>query len=311
MKKALKVIAAAALCLSLSACGSAPGSENANTLHYTYKNESIEVKAAPQRIVALSAPLLNMVYAVGGTSVGRPATTSPIPPEAENLPQIGHVQNINVEQLIALKPDLVIGEKSQSRKLENLMESNHIPHIFINYDGINDNVPLIEFLGRIYGTEKKAEALIQKYQTDLKDIEGKAAAQKTPARIAVLRATGKSVTAETPQSICASMTELLKMDNVITAHKELSLQDKTVPYSLEQLAADDPDIIFIVTMGKVDAINKKLNEEMRSNPAWNHLRAVQDNRVYFLPNDLFLMNPGLRTPEALEQLYNLAYGGQG
>lgn len=308
MNKVLKAIAAAALCLSLSACSSQNTAEQSNLIHYSYKNESIDVQNTPKRILTLTSPLLNMAYAIGGSSIARPFTTVPIPPEAESLPQIGHVQNINVEQLISMKPDLVIGEKSQSKKLENLLESNHIPHIFINYDGINDNIPLIQFLGQIYGKEDRAKELINKYQTDLQAIEDKATAQNTPAKVAVLRATGKSVTAETPQSICASMTELLKMNNVITAHKELPLEDKTVPYSLEQLAADDPDIIFIVTMGKIDSINQKLNEEMRSNPAWNHLRAVQNDKVYFLPNELFLMNPGLRTPEALEKLYELAYG---
>jgi len=60
-----------------------------------------------------------------------------------------------------------------------------------------------------------------------------------------------------------------------------------VPYSLEQLSADDPDIIFVVTMGRAEEINKKLDEEMRANPAWMHLKAVQTNQVHFLPYDLF------------------------
>ena len=104
------------------------------------------------------------------------------------------------------------------------------------------------------------------------------------------------------------MVDMLKMNNVITAHKDLKLDSKTVPYSLEQLSADDPDVIFIVTMGKQDEINKSLDSSMRNNPAWAHLKAVQENHVYFLEPNLFLMNPGVRTPEALEKLYQLAYG---
>ena len=48
---------------------------------------------------------------------------------------------------------------------------------------------------------------------------------------------------------------------------------------------------------------------MRSNPAWNHLKAVENHKVFFLPSDLFLLNPGVRTPEAMEKLYDLAYNG--
>ena len=307
MKKLLTAAAAAVLCLSLSACGtSQPSSKSGNGLTYTYKNETVSMQSAPQRIITLSAPLLNMAYAVDGTSIARPETTSPIPEAAKSLPTLGHVQNINMETLVGMKPDLVLGEKNQNGKLESLLKSSKIPYVLIQYDGINDNVPLLQFMGQIYNKQDKADAVIKKYEEGIKAVEDKAAA-KTPAKVAVLRATGKDVTAETPKSICASMVEMMKMDNVITNHKDIKLDSKTVPYSLEQLSADDPDTIFIVTMGKQDEINKKLDESMRSNPSWAHLKAVQNNHVYFLEPDLFLMNPGIRTPEALEKLYTLVY----
>lgn len=307
MKKFLAAAAAAALCLALTACGSTKSDGGNGNVTYTYKDQTITMKAAPKRVVELSAPLLNMAYAVGGTSVARPETSSPIPEEAKSLPTLGHVQNINMETLVGMKPDLVLGEKNQNSKLESLLKSNKIPYLLIQYDGINDNVPLLRFMGQLYDQKAKADNVIKTYEDSVKAVEDKAAA-KTPAKVAVLRATGKDVTAETPKSICASMVEMLKMDNVITSHKDIKLDSKTVPYSLEQLSADDPDTIFIVTMGRQDEINKKLDESMRNNPSWAHLKAVQNKHVYLLEPDLFLMNPGIRTPEAMEKLYKLAYG---
>lgn len=307
MKKFLACVAAAALCLSLSACGGS-GAGSQSGLSYTYKDQTISVKAAPQRVVTLSAPLLNMAYAVGGTSQARPETTSPIPEEAKSIPTIGHVQNINMEALVGMKPDLVLGEKNQNSKLESLLQSNKIPYVLIQYDGINDNVPLLKFMGQVYNKQEQADKVIKTYEDGVKAVIDKASAEKTPAKVAVLRATGKDVTAETPKSICASMVDMLKMNNVITSHKDMKLDSKTVPYSLEQLSADDPDTIFIVTMGKQSEINKKLDESMRNNPSWAHLKAVQNNRVFFLESNLFLMNPGVKTPEALQKLYDLAYG---
>lgn len=307
MKKFLAAAAAAALCLALTACGSTKSDGGNGNVTYTYKDQTITMKAAPKRVVELSAPLINMAYAVGGTSVARPETSSPIPEEAKSLPTLGHVQNINMETLVGMKPDLVLGEKNQNSKLESLLKSNKIPYLLIQYDGINDNVPLLKFMGQIYDQQAKADNVVKTYEEGVKAVEDKAAA-KTPAKVAVLRATGKDVTAETPKSICASMVEMLKMDNVITSHKDIKLDSKTVPYSLEQLSADDPDTIFIVTMGRQDEINKKLDESMRNNPSWAHLKAVQNKHVYFLEPDLFLMNPGIRTPQAMEKLYKLAYG---
>ncbi len=304
MKKIIACLMAVVSCVVLTACGGGAASQQGKT--FTYKDQTVTVKAQPQRVVTLTTPLLNMAYAVGGNSLAKATTKSPIPDAAKDLPELGQTSHIDMEKLVSLTPDLVIGEKSQNQKLESLLKSNNLPYVLINYDGIKDNVPLMKFLGEIYGTQDKAQAAIDTYEKGVKAAEDEAA-KYTPARIAILRATGKDVTAETPESITASMAEALKMNNVITAHKELKLSDKTVPYSLEQLAADDPDIIFIVTMGKAEEINKKLDQEMRENPAWNHLKAVQNNKVYFLPYELFLMNPGVKTPEAMQQLVDLAY----
>lgn len=293
-------------CVVLTACGGATAGQSSSEKTLTYKDQTVTLKAQPQRVVTLTTSLLNMAYAVGGNSIAKATTKSPIPDAAKDLPELGQTAHIDMEKLVGLNPDLVIGEKAQNQKLESLLQSNKLPYVLINYDGINDNVPLMKFLGTVYGTEDKANAAIATYEKGVKAAQDEAA-KYTPAHIAILRATGKDVTAETPQSITASMAAALKMDNVITNHKELKLSDKTVPYSLEQLSADNPDIIFIVTMGKADEINKKLDQEMRENPAWSSLKAVENHKVYFLPYDLFLLNPGIRTPEAMQKLVDLAY----
>lgn len=307
--KFLLAAALSAAVIGISGCGGNTSSSS-NGIQYTYKDQSITVAAKPQRVIELSAPLLNMAYAVGGTSIARPNTTSEIPEAAQNLPEIGRVSHINMEQLVGLSPDLVIGEKTQNSKIADQLKSNHIPYILINYDGLNDNIDVLKFLGKIYGTEEKTDKLIADYQSKMDELEKKsqAAASSHPVKVAVLRATGKDVTVETPKSICASMTLLLHMNNVVMEHSNAANTDaKTIPYSLEQLSADNPDIIFIVTMGKPDEINASLNKSMRDNPAWSSLQAVQNNKVYTLDSQDYLMNPGIHTPEAMEHLYKLAY----
>ena len=61
-------------------------------------------------------------------------------------------------------------------------------------------------------------------------------------------------------------------------------------------------------MGKEEDITKAMEKDMTSNPAWNHLKAVQNNKVIYLPSKLFLLNPGLQTPEAMARLVQDAYG---
>lgn len=47
---------------------------------------------------------------------------------------------------------------------------------------------------------------------------------------------------------------------------------------------------------------------MISNPAWKELQAVKNNKVFYLPSNLFLLNPGLQVPQAMAQLVEDAYG---
>ena len=293
--------------LALAGCGKSTSSSSATTKELTFNGQTYTVPKDPQKIAVLSNSVLSMLYAVDGKAISRVNTTDSLPPEIEALPALGQTANINMEQLLGLNPDLVLGLENQHKKYEAQLQSSKIPTVLINYDGIKDNVPLLTFLGELTNHQDKAKTVIATYENNIAKVKDAVKGQQ-PARVAVLRATGKGVTAETDAAITASMVKELGMTNVVTSHLDKTTTDKTVPYSLETLAADDPDIIFVVTMGKEEEITKAMKKAMTDNPAWANLKAVQNNRVVYLPSKLFLLNPGLQTPEAMARLVKEAYG---
>ena len=308
MKKILLgSIALVMIVLALAGCGKSTSSSSATTKELTFNGQTYTVPKDPQKIAVLSNSVLSMLYAVDGKAISRVNTTDSLPPEIEALPALGQTANINMEQLLGLNPDLVLGLENQHKKYEAQLQSSKIPTVLINYDGIKDNVPLLTFLGELTNHQDKAKTVIATYENNIAKVKDAVKGQQ-PARVAVLRATGKGVTAETDASITASMVKELGMTNVVTSHLDKTTTDKTLPYSLETLAADDPDIIFVVTMGKEEEITKAMKKAMTDNPAWANLKAVQNNRVVYLPSKLFLLNPGLQTPEAMARLVKEAYG---
>ena len=308
MKKLLLgSIALVMIVLALAGCGKSTSSSSATTKELTFNGQTYTVPKDPQKIAVLSNSVLSMLYAVDGKAISRVNTTDSLPPEIEALPALGQTANINMEQLLGLNPDLILGLENQHKKYEAQLQSSKIPTVLINYDGIKDNVPLLTFLGELTNHQDKAKTVIATYENNIAKVKDAVKGQQ-PARVAVLRATGKGVTAETDASITASMVKELGMTNVVTSHLDKTTTDKTVPYSLETLAADDPDIIFVVTMGKEEEITKAMKKAMTDNPAWANLKAVQNNRVVYLPSKLFLLNPGLQTPEAMARLVKEAYG---
>ena len=306
-KLLLGSIALVMIVLALAGCGKTTSSSSATTKELTYNGQTYTVPKDPQKIAVLSNSVLSMLYAVDGKAISRVSTTDSLPPEIEALPVLGQTANINMEQLLGLNPDLVLGLENQHKKYESQLQSSKIPTVLINYDGIKDNVPLIKFLGALTNHEDKATTLANTYESNVNKVKDAVKSQQ-PTRVAVLRATGKGVTAETDAAITASMVKDLGMTNVVSAHLDKTTTDKTVPYSLETLAADNPDIIFVVTMGKEEEITKAMKKAMTDNPAWANLKAVQNNRVVYLPSKLFLLNPGLQTPEAMARLVKEAYG---
>lgn len=294
------------LLIVVTGCNKTTSTSSEATKDITFKSVTYTVPNNPKRISVLSNSLLSMLYAVDGTAISRVTTNDPLPEPLEALPSLGHTTNINMEELIALQPDLVLGLENQHKKYKSQLQSSKIPSILITYDGINDNVPLLSFLGVVTNHEDKAKDVVATYERKIQTVKNAIAAQ-SPARVAVLRATGKGVTAETENAITASMIKELGMTNVVTTHLTSSTTDKTVPYSLENLAADDPDIIFVVTMGKEEEITKSMKQAMTDNPAWSHLKAVTNDRVVYLPSKLFLLNPGLQTPEAMARLVKETY----
>lgn len=308
MKKLLLgSIALVMIVLALAGCGKSTSSSSATTKELTFNGQTYTVPKDPQKIAVLSNSILSMLYAVDGKAISRVSTTDKLPPEIEALPALGQTANINMEQLLGLNPDLVLGLENQHKKYEAQLQSSKIPAVLINYDGIKDNVPLLTFLGELTNHQDKAKTVIATYENNIAKVKDSVKSQQ-PARVAVLRATGKGVTAETDAAITASMVKELGMTNVVSAHLDKTTTDKTVPYSLETLAADNPDIIFVVTMGKEEEITKSMKKAMTDNPAWANLKAVQNNRVIYLPSKLFLLNPGLQTPEAMARLVKEAYG---
>ena len=71
------------------------------------------------------------------------------------------------------------------------------------------------------------------------------------------------------------MVKELGMTNVVTSHLDGTTKDKRYRILLKTLTADNPDIIFVVTMGKEEEITKAMKKAMTDNPAWANLKAVQ------------------------------------
>ena len=258
----------------------------------------------PERVVSLSPSYLGLIEAVDGKIIGRATSkTGTIPESMKSVAEVGFVYNVNTESVVGLKPDLVLASKSQHEKLIPLLESNKINVVEFDAKTYDEVKKTITMLGDIYGTADEAKAENAALDNQINEIIKKLPKDKK--KIVIMHATASSVTVEGSRSIAGCVSDILGFDNVAAASLK-GKSDKT-PYSMESLVGQDPEVIFITSMGKADEIENRLRADFKNNPAWNSLKAVREGHVYVLPENLFLINPGLQYPEAVKFMAQQVY----
>lgn len=293
------------LCLYISGCCMLTKENGSNSVtKITDDNQRIvTLKKVPQRIVVLSPSFLELVQAVDGKVVGRAKTQlGKVPDFAKDAEEVGYIFNINVEKIIELKPDVVIAYKGMHERYLHTLESNNIPVVVLSLKSYEDVKHSLLVLGKIMHDEDKSKAVADKLDSDIQNTVSKL--PKSERSVAILHTTNMGITLEKESSIAGCCAKMLGLQNIVQGNTKpvsgpMGTQPDMAPYSLEDLLQKNPQIIFITSMGAKEDIEGKLKSELMSNEAWNSLDAVKNKQVFYLPDKLFLLNPGLHYPEAV------------
>ena len=259
----------------------------------------------PQRIVLLTASFVNMMHAVGGDFVAWANSPSDVGAEAaRGKKTVGYTYQVDMEALLREEPDLVIGLLGLHNRLQQPLAENHIPFLLLSLASFEDVKRAVAILADVSGRHAEGQALIAGMEQDM---EATAAAVPHEAySFAVIHGTAQSVTIEGNGSIACDTAARLGLQN---AFGDLSSPTGgfLLPFSMEQLVEKNPDILFLTTMVMPGKEQEAFKDNLMAHPSWASLKAVQEGRVYFLPQKYFLMSPGVEYPQALrfmaEQLY--------
>jgi iron complex transport system substrate-binding protein len=119
----------------------------------------VQLTGPAQRVISLAPHVTELLFAAGaGRHVVGVSQFSDYPEEAGHIPQIGDSQQLDIERIVALKPDLLVVWQSgnSNRQLEQLRQLG-IP-IFYSEPRKLDDIPAnISRLGHLLGTAPVAE----------------------------------------------------------------------------------------------------------------------------------------------------------
>lgn len=128
---------------------------------------------AAQRIATLSPGATELTYAAGaGDQVVAVVSYSDYPPEAKQVASVGSHTRIDLEKLVGLAPDLVIGWMTGNpvEQLETL-EALGMPVFYIEPRDMNGVASAIERLARLAGTEAAGQAVADNFRTTMSALE--------------------------------------------------------------------------------------------------------------------------------------------
>lgn len=269
--------------------------------------EEVTIKKNPQRVIVLQNSLLEIWDQAGGKVVGRvEGSEDKIVENAMSAEVVGSMGAPSLEKILSLEPDLVIisGSYTAQREMVPLFTQNNIQVINLDNDLIEDYYKTVRLFTAITEREDLYEHHVNDIKKKVDEIIAKAPRDKDYKAV-IIFATAKNTTVRDSSSMVGEMLKDLNVGN-ISDSVETGADTRT--FSLEKILQEDPDFIFVQTMGSdLEKITERLKSDALDNPAWASLTAVKEDRYIVLPKDLYLYKPNDRYPEAYEGLAKMIY----
>jgi iron complex transport system substrate-binding protein len=136
---------------------------------------SVTWSAGPERIVALSPHLVEIAYAAGaGAQLAAAVRFSDYPPDAARLPRVGDAARIDLERVLAIKPDLVLGWRSgnPAGDLQRLERRGF--RVFVTEPRrLTDIARVLRLIGTLAHTREVAETAAARFEAELEMLRAK------------------------------------------------------------------------------------------------------------------------------------------
>lgn len=245
--------------------------------------QSVSVAAPTKRIVSLSPHATELLFSAGaGANVVGVTQESDYPIAAQKIPKVGTYNQISLEAILRLKPDLVVTwqDAAQAKEINRLKQLG-IP-VFVSHPLKLEDIPKeIIALGKLNQTENTAQKNTQSFTNNVKTLRSQYQNKK---KVQTLVAVSESpLYTVSNQSFLGQLIILCGGENVFAKIKTPAAQ-----VGKEAVMRTQAQVI-ITTLPKYDA---NLWQTMR-------LPASQNNRIYTISNS---NRPTLRLISAANQI---------
>lgn len=322
-KKSVSLLLVLAMVLSLAACGSGgqtnPSSDGAGTAEGTQQPDTaqpaedttvtvtdmtgreITLDEPATRVVALTASDCEILYALGAGEalVGR-GEYCDWPSEVLDAPSVQSGADTNIEQIIALEPQvLLMSTMAQTEEQIAALENAGIRVVVSDAQDIEGVYTAITLIGALMGRETEAAALVSGMRDTFAAITEQSTGDGSETVYFEVSPLQWGLWAAGSGTFMDEIAQMLGLTNAFADVTGWGAINE------EQVIERAPD--YIVTVSMYYGEGPTPEEEILSRPGWENIPAVANGAILNLQNNE-LSRPGPRLADGAQMLYDFVYG---
>jgi len=298
MKKKISfLIAGLILMAGLTACSQKESEQEVQpgqpAIEFTdFKGSDISLDQYPQRIVSLSPTSTEVMFAIGAQDKLVGVTNSCDYPEgALAIEKVGDFSGPNLEMIVSLKPDVVIGGTYIQEDVTKALFELGIPVISTEAENIADIYTSIEILGMLSQNEDNAKKVIDDMKARLEEIAEKV---KVSEPVSVFYVVWKD-----PFKTAGNDTFINEVLTLAGGENVASDVEGWADYSREELVVKNP---YALISSSHSSPEKETVESFVNDPLFSELEASKAKRVHIMSDDSIIARGGPRIVDAIEEI---------
>ena len=252
----------------------------------------VRVPREVNRIVSLAPNLTEIVFALGdGNHLVGDTDFCDYPPEALQKPHVGGPVNPNLEEVVALKPDLVVATSINRRETVNALDRIGLPVYSVrDPHSVEEMIASVEHLGDALGMEKSATSLAEDLRGRLAALDRRLAVT-TPRRVLFVVWTDPLISVGRDSFIADALRRA-------GGRSVVNTKAEWPHVSMEEIVRLQPEVLVFASAHAGDT--HRDIDELRTRPGWKNLAAVQNGEIVVVSDAI--NRPAPRMMDAIEQL---------
>jgi len=257
----------------------------------------VTIPKKPERIVSTAPSSTEILFTLGlGDKVVGVTKYCDFPEDAKEKEKIGGFSTVDIERIVALKPDLVVAASGNGDEVIQMMEDLNLSVIVLDPKNIDDILNNILLIGKTTGTEEDALRVVDKLEDRIKVITSKTVTLSEIEKPKVFYVLWNDPLMSAGSGTFAD--DLMEMAGGINIASELE-GHKSI--SLETVINKNPHVIIASVGMDPVTLEYAMNE-----PRLKGTVAVKNGDIYGINSDI-VNRPGPRIIDALEEFARLIH----